>query len=191
MVTDLVEKGLTNLYKAINSLKNMPRQGWVIEGVPKAFAEDVAQHSYEVTLTSLIISLDLKEKGYSIDLERVLAMALLHDLPEAFIGDIIKYMQKYIGKAKETAEIDALKEFINIDYIVNIHKEYIKEESLESIIVKISDLVATAVQATRYYNVGYSGVKRILENTKKSALGLVKKLLPDAEEIVMKIFNSL
>ncbi len=191
MVTNLVEKGLANLYKAINSLKNMPRQGWVIEGVPKAFAEDVAQHSYEVTLTSLIISLDLKEKGYNINLEKVLVMALLHDLPEAFIGDIIKYMQKYIGRTKEIAEVDALKEFINIDYIVNIHKEYIEGKCLESIIVKISDLVATTIQAIRYYNIGYSGVRRILENTKEHALKLVKELLPDAEEIVVKIFNSL
>lgn len=187
----LMKKSLTNLYKAINALKNMPRQGWVIEGVPRALAEDVAQHSYEVALTSLIISLNLREKGYVVDLEKILAMALLHDFPEAFIGDIIKYAQKYIGKAKEVAEVEALREFINIDYIIDVHKEYIEGKSLESIIVKISDLVATAAQAIRYYNVGYSEVQRILENTKKEALRLVKEMLPDAEEIVMKIFSSL
>ncbi len=187
----LEEKTLANLYKAINSLKNMPRQGWVIEGVPKAFAEDVAQHSYEVAVTTLVISLNLIEKGYSINLERALAMALLHDLPEAFIGDIIKYAQKYMGNMKEVAEIESLKEFVKIDYIIDVHREYIEGKSLESVIVKISDLVSTAVQASRYYNIGYHGVKRILENTRNNAIRLAEKMLPDAKDIIIKIFNNL
>ncbi len=185
------KENLKDLYKAINSLKNMPRQGWVIEGVPKAFAEDVAQHSYEVALTSLVITLDLRKKGIEIDLGKVLAMALLHDLPEAFVGDIIKYTQRYIGKLKEEAELQSLSEFIRMDYIIKIHSEYIKGISLEALIVKLSDLVATAVQASRYYNLGYKNVKRILDNTREKALKLVREKIPEAEEIVMNILNSI
>ena len=184
------EENIKALYKAIGSLKNIPRQGWVIEGVPKAIAEDVAQHSYEVALTSLIIALDLEKKGIQVDLGKLLSMALIHDLPEAFIGDIIKYMQKYIGRLKEEAEIQSLNEFIGVDYIVQIHSEYIKGENIEALIVKLSDLTATAVQAMRYYNLGYSNVKRILDNTREKALKLAREKIPEAEETIVKIFNS-
>jgi 5'-deoxynucleotidase YfbR-like HD superfamily hydrolase len=42
--------------KKIVSLKNLPRIGWLLEGVPQTFAENVAEHTFEVMIISYLIS---------------------------------------------------------------------------------------------------------------------------------------
>ena len=64
-------------------LKQMPRTGWVQRGVPQA--ENVAAHSYGVILTAWALAHYVPEP---IDLGRLLALATLHDLPEALTSDI-------------------------------------------------------------------------------------------------------
>lgn len=66
-----------------NQLKRTPRTGWVQRGVPNA--EDVAAHSFGVVYTILVLAPLVKA---SINLERALAMAALHDLPESMTTDI-------------------------------------------------------------------------------------------------------
>ncbi len=61
----------------------MPRTGWLQRGVPQA--ENVAAHSYGVTLVALYL-LELIEPP--LDVAKVLAFAVLHDLPEAVTSDI-------------------------------------------------------------------------------------------------------
>ncbi|MEM7110995.1 MAG: HD family hydrolase [Chloroflexota bacterium] len=66
-----------------NQLKRTARTGWVQRGV--ANAEDVAAHSFGVTFTALIL-VEWIERP--LNLERILMMATLHDLPEALTTDI-------------------------------------------------------------------------------------------------------
>jgi putative hydrolase of HD superfamily len=75
-----------NLLEALlhgNQLKQTPRSGWQKRGVPDV--ESVAAHSYGVAFTALVLSEvvhDVLDRG------RLLAMAILHDLPESVTGDI-------------------------------------------------------------------------------------------------------
>jgi putative hydrolase of HD superfamily len=66
-----------------NQLKRTPRTGWAQRGVPAA--ENVAAHSFGTVYTALLLSQWVETP---LDLAAVLAMATLHDLPEALTTDI-------------------------------------------------------------------------------------------------------
>lgn len=66
-----------------NQLKRTARTGWTQRGVPQA--ENVAAHSYGVVFTALVLAQFVEPP---VDVGRLLAMAALHDLPEAVTTDI-------------------------------------------------------------------------------------------------------
>ncbi len=66
-----------------NQLKRTARTGWVQRGVPEA--ENVAAHSFGVAFVALVLAPFLPTPP---DLARLLAMAVLHDLPETLTTDI-------------------------------------------------------------------------------------------------------
>jgi putative hydrolase of HD superfamily len=71
------------LLKHGNQLKRTARTGWVQRGI--AEAESVADHSYGVVFTALVLAQLVEEP---LQLADLLAMAALHDLPEALTSDI-------------------------------------------------------------------------------------------------------
>jgi putative hydrolase of HD superfamily len=66
-----------------NQLKRTARTGWVQRGICEA--EDVAAHTYGAAFTALILAQVITRP---LNLEKVLIMALLHDLPEGVTTDI-------------------------------------------------------------------------------------------------------
>ena len=72
---------------------------------------------------------------------------------------------------------------------IDLLREYMSLSTLESVIVKISDLVATANQGCRYLKTGYSGVRRII----LSSIDSIKKILIEkiASEEIREIINKL
>ncbi|MCL4261766.1 MAG: HD domain-containing protein [Anaerolineae bacterium] len=66
-----------------NQLKRTARTGWVQRGVPNA--ESVAAHSFGVVFTALTLA---QVVDTPLDLGKLLALAALHDLPEALTTDI-------------------------------------------------------------------------------------------------------
>lgn len=66
-----------------NQLKRTARTGWAQRGVP--LPENVAAHSFGVVYTTLLLAGLIEQP---VDLAAALAMAALHDLPEALTTDI-------------------------------------------------------------------------------------------------------
>jgi putative hydrolase of HD superfamily len=66
-----------------NQLKRTARTGWGQRGVPNA--ENVAAHSFGVVFTALTLAQVIDEP---LELGKLLALAALHDLPEALTTDI-------------------------------------------------------------------------------------------------------
>jgi putative hydrolases of HD superfamily len=66
------------------SLKNLPRTGWVLRSAPP---ESVAEHTYGVAIIALALA--RMEKLSQKDEHKLLRLALLHDLHEARIGDLV------------------------------------------------------------------------------------------------------
>ncbi len=76
-----------DLWKTMYQLKTLPRTGWVDRGIPAAEAESVADHSYFTMLIAWVVA----HEDESIDANRVLQLALIHDAAEAIAGDIPPY----------------------------------------------------------------------------------------------------
>lgn len=69
----------------IGKLKKQKRSGWVLRDVKNP--ETIAEHSFRVALMSWLLA-DKKEK---LNIERIIKMALIHDICEVYAGDITPY----------------------------------------------------------------------------------------------------
>jgi putative hydrolase of HD superfamily len=87
-----------------NQLKLVPRTGWMMRGVPDA--ESVSDHTFGVAFIALVLA-QLMEQ--SVDVKKLLTIALIHDLPEAVLSDIPSPASRHLPPtAKTTAEGEVL-----------------------------------------------------------------------------------
>jgi len=78
---------LCRLAAQLHLLKQLPRTGWLVRGVPGP--ESVAAHSHGVAVWAMWLAQRKMAGGVEVDLASLLAMAALHDLPEAATGDLM------------------------------------------------------------------------------------------------------
>jgi putative hydrolases of HD superfamily len=78
--------GLVRFMRLAGRLKRTVRTGWVDRGIPAEQAESVADHSFRVALLSWLASARTE-----LDRDRILKLALIHDLAEAITGDLTPY----------------------------------------------------------------------------------------------------
>jgi putative hydrolase of HD superfamily len=79
------------LARRLITLKSVARTGWLDRGVEPRLAESVADHSLGVALLAWACALERQRDGLALDPQRVLLLALVHDLPEAETGDTPPY----------------------------------------------------------------------------------------------------
>ena len=82
-------------------LKETPRAGWINSGLKNV--ESVAAHSWGVSYLALILMPEEMDK------ERILSMAIFHDLGEAIIGDITP-ADNITKEEKHNLELNAINE---------------------------------------------------------------------------------
>ena len=137
-----------------NELKAIPRMGWRVRGIRDG--ESVAEHSYAVALASMIIA---DRMGAAVDKEKLLKIALLHDLPEHMLGDIHAPATKLLGEdVKEAAELRILEQLFDgleggSEYVA-LWKEFSERSSLEGRIVRAIDKLEMFSQAFLYEREG-------------------------------------
>jgi len=180
---------LTNLSKVMN-LKYVSRTGWMLRGVPNALAETVASHTFEVSLIALIIAEEVSNSCGKVDVEKILKMSLIHDIPEAVMGDVVKWVKSRLGKDIESLELEALSE-LGLSKYAPLITELNKGESLEALIVKLADYTSTTLQSLKYFKAGYVEVKEISENNVKAIKELLSKdaLKPCKEVLIKTLIN--
>lgn len=74
----------------ISNLKYVVRSGWAIRGFQNSVAETLAGHIFEVMLISMYLADALRNECSEVDVEKVLKMSLLHDVPEVIVGDVVR-----------------------------------------------------------------------------------------------------
>lgn len=98
-----VADALLGLAQFASKLKSVPRTGWLDRGVPPLEVESVADHTLGVALLAWGCALQRRAEGVAIDPERVLMLAILHDLAEAETGDVPPYDPAAIPDEHEPA----------------------------------------------------------------------------------------
>jgi putative hydrolases of HD superfamily len=84
-------QALFGLVQFAAKLKSVPRTGWLDRGLDSLRVESVADHTFGVALLAWACALQRHAAGAAIDPERVLKLAIIHDLAEAETGDSTPY----------------------------------------------------------------------------------------------------
>ncbi len=147
-------------------MKAIPRSGWISHGVALQDVESVADHSFSTCALSLLLS-DLEVRaGKRVDVERVLRLALLHDMPESLTFDISKEYLQYLGRRgraiKSEVEraawkhiADGLKEPELRRAYTRLQTEFDEERTMESRLVHAADRLDILLQVIEYRRRGY------------------------------------
>lgn len=93
--------GIARFLRRAARLKTLPRTGWLDRGLPPAATESVADHAFGVALLAWIAAQAAADPA--LDPDRVLKLALLHDLAEAVTGDEPPYPPDAIPAENDTA----------------------------------------------------------------------------------------
>ncbi|MCA9952523.1 MAG: HD family hydrolase [Anaerolineales bacterium] len=133
-----------------NQLKRSVRNGWVQRGVPNA--ENVAAHSYGVVFIALTLAQIIE---VVVDLEKVLIMAALHDLPEGLTTDIPTPAWRYLPTGIKTeVERGAMQEIMSevsfAPKMFAVWEELHVSETAESLLVHDADKLDMFIQAHMY-----------------------------------------
>jgi putative hydrolase of HD superfamily len=146
--------------KQVGKLKRISRKGWVSRAKVKR-PESVADHSFRSAILAMCLS-DLR----GLDTDKIVRMALLHDVHEALIGDYDYSDKKKIGlhqvKEREGNAIktifSVLPETIRGKYIL-LADEYRRQETEDANLVRQIDQIEMIMQALEYEKEGYDRTK--------------------------------
>jgi len=135
--------------KDIGKLKRTKRIGWVNYNVPSS--ESVAEHSFRVAMLAMVLA-----PSFKVNQNKAVKMALVHDVGEAVVGDIVKQFGKKkhpdIKNIKKREEDAFIKIFSTIDgkEYIKLYKEYETMRTKEARFVKQIDRLEFMIQAQEY-----------------------------------------
>ncbi len=136
-------ESIIDFLKEIEKFKTCER---VCQTTSTGRAESDAEHSWHLTVFLIL----LENEFENIDFAKLLKMALIHDLPEIYAGDTNPYRGD--TNNKEEKEKNAAQNLFSIlpdpaaKSLSSLFDEYIKQESLESRIVKSADKLMPLIQ---------------------------------------------
>src|SRR5438309_4484418 len=136
---------LFDFFYIVSELKKTPRTGWR-EKLGITHPESVADHSFNAAVMAMVLS-DLKK----LDTQKMLKMALLHDLSESVTGDftpeeISKKDKKEIENQTMIEILSRLPPEISNDY-VSIWNEFQNRISEEAVLMHEIDRLEMAIQS--------------------------------------------
>ena len=184
---------LTTLIE-LQRLKRLERTGWNLRGLPSG-TESVAAHSFGVGVTAMLIADELVRQGVSIDVEKVIRIALLHDWSEVRVGDMPRTATEYFGTdTRRRAEVAAFSDIVgplNTGSLYrSIYELYENRDTLEARIVKASDILDLLVQVLALERAGARGLDEFWEVAEKPNFqldGLAKELV---DELVRSLLTK-
>jgi len=160
-------------------------------GKPQQFTESVAEHSFYVAYFTTILLYFLRKAGEPIDEAKALKIAVVHDMEEAFSGDILtpfKHYNEEILKAIRKVNRDTIPMMFEDlpqelgTEMVNLWLEDAEQSSKEAQVVKLADklsLISKCYEETKvgndYFKPIYDRELDKLENIKYAWWQKIKK----------------
>jgi putative hydrolase of HD superfamily len=174
----------------LQRLKRLDRTGWTLRGLPNG-TESVAAHSFGVCAAAMLLADELLAQGVTVNVEKVLRMALLHDWAEVRVGDMPRIATGYFGadarkQAESRAFADVVSELKNELYTA-LHDDYERRDSLEARLVKAADVLDLLVQLLALERAGARGLDEFWEVAEKPDF----RLGDIADGVVRDVFQSL
>lgn len=152
---------LNFFFQLISLLKQQKRTGWINMGIPNP--ESISDHMYRMSIISMV--LDSKNfnnnnnNGELIDFSKCCKIALVHDIAESLVGDIVPHdlnIDKVEKSKREYKAILYLCEIIskysleNANEIKELWIDYECQRNFESTIVKDIDKYELLIQTFEY-----------------------------------------
>ncbi len=181
-----LEKQL-NFIVEIDKVKSILRKS-------KLFHENRFENDAEHSWTICIMALLLKEyANFSVNIEKVIIMLLLHDIVELDAGDIFLYSEnrnnKYNDEAEAAERIFGLLDIEQRDYFIDLWKEFEERKTNEAKFAAVFDRLEPLMQ--NYISEGYTWKKHNI--TYEMVIEKNKHIKEASEEIwnfVLKILEK-
>lgn len=139
---------IVELFQQIHPLDRVPRAGFLLRGV--ADPESVCAHTHFVSLMALLV---LEEYPDKFNRDRVLAMALIHDLAEARLMDIpMPSADAYLSESKHKAEQAIIEDLLEgfPPHLAQLHDEFSAAETAEARLLRGLDKAQMMIKVLCY-----------------------------------------
>ena len=139
---------LLTLFRTIHPLDRIPRAGYVMRGVTEP--ESVSAHSHFLGVLALLF---VERYPEAFNRDRVLAMALVHDLAEARLMDIpMPVADAHLKEAKQAAEHAIAAEMLDglPGNLPALHEEFDRAETAEARLLRGLDKAQMMIKVWCY-----------------------------------------
>lgn len=152
-------KRITEFLFETMQLKRIHRSGYQFLGPGK---ESVAEHTFGV----MCIAWTLAQLTPETDSNRLLAMCLVHDLPEARMGDLNYVQKRYVTANEGSAVEEMTKDLPFGENIRQLIDEFNACETTEARLAKDADQLAFLLDLKSLSDMGYTAPEKWAEHVK-------------------------
>ena len=140
-------KAIANLLFEAKMLKDIPRAGFAFLGTG---SESIAAHSF----AAAFIGYTLSRLDTSADAQRLIAMCLVHDLPEARIGDLNYVNKQYVQADEQKAAAELTRHLPFGEDLAELLEEFNQQTSHEARLAHDADQLAFILDLKAASDVG-------------------------------------
>ncbi len=158
--------GYAEFLKLVDKLAELERKGFKLRGVEEP--ESIMEHSFRVALLALVL-----HKRLEVNLEKLVSLALVHDLAEAITGDITPFdgvdkEEKIEKEERAFREICSNLPEEEREWLMSLHTELKLKKTPEAKILKQIDKLDMAYKALVYRSRGYEHMQEFITEAEKS-----------------------
>ena len=143
------EQNVIDFYVLCNRLKNVIRTGWKDWHVERERIESVAEHIFGVQMLAIAMK---SEYQYDVDIMKVIFMLAIHELGEAYIGDLTQFQisKEKKGKKEHEAVHAILNELLDGEQIEELFLEFDEHKTKEAMFAYQCDKLECDLQSKLY-----------------------------------------
>jgi len=166
--TDANLQSIIKFLEIAGMLKRTPRTGWVEVDVSQP--ESVADHTFRTAILCMLYA-DIE----SLNSLKLLRMALIHDLPEAVIGDLTPIEKTEATKEREEKSIKQILGLLPMEQrerYITVWIEYQEGLTREAQALRQLEKIEMALQAKEYQKAGSTSqsLERFIKSAEEATL---------------------